>query len=71
MNRNFQMNGQLKDKQHKVISSSSERDFLEKINSAVSGGWYQIGKTRVDNGFHFALMELDMKTRTRKALIHQ
>jgi len=35
------------------------------------GGWYQVGETKGEVGQYSALLELDIKTRTYKALKQQ
>ena len=57
--------------QRKIIHAHTAVEFRQKLKSAKTGGWYQIGKTKEEVGQYSALLELDIKTRTYKALKQQ
>ena len=54
--------------QRKIIHAHTPAEFRQKLQSAKTGGWYQVGETKEEVGQYSALMELDIKTRTHKAL---
>ncbi len=57
--------------QRKIIHAHTPVDFRRKLQSAKTGGWYQVGETKEEVGQYSALMELDITTRTYKALKQQ
>lgn len=58
-------------KQRKIIKSYVQSTFEQMLADATSRGWYQVGESRMYHGYHMALVEMDLSTRTRKALMAQ
>lgn len=52
----------------KVIYAKTAASFKQTKQAALLGGWVLIGKAIEENGNYSALVELDIRSRTRKAL---
>lgn len=58
-------------KQRKIIKSYVQSTFEQMLADATSRGWYQVGETKEEIGQYSALLEMDITTRTYKALKQQ
>lgn len=54
----------------KLITSPVESTFRQQLQGAMRGGWQVVSRYTTD-GYHAAVVEMDLKTRTRKALMQE